>query len=196
MITVDGTDQQAARGTTLAVTIEGPDSWKVVRKKDGRILLTATWQLSSDGNILKDNYTEFQPNGSAFTVNYVYQRTAAGAGFAGSWESTIAMPNSPMMLKIRAYEGDGLSFIQASGEVTQNLKFDGNDYPLVGRGPAQSSTSSAQRVDERTLEIIDKTRGKITRTERVELSPDLKTLTRTMHPVGQREPNIFVFERQ
>src|SRR2546428_6088589 len=38
--------------------------------------------------------------------------------------------------------------------------------------------------------------GKVTRTERRELSPDLKTLTRTVRPVGQREPAIFVFERQ
>ena len=51
-------------------------------------------------------------------------------------------------------------------------------------------------MDERTLEITDKVNGKVTRTERRELSPDLKTLTRTVRPVGQRDPAIFVFERQ
>jgi hypothetical protein len=51
-------------------------------------------------------------------------------------------------------------------------------------------------VDERTLEIIDKINGRVTRTERRELSADLKTLTRTVRMVGQRDPNIFVFERQ
>jgi len=50
-------------------------------------------------------------------------------------------------------------------------------------------------VDERTLEIIDKVDGKVTRTERRELSPDLKTLITTVR-IGQRDPNIFVFERQ
>ena len=29
------------------------------------------------------------------------------------------------------------------------------------------------------------------RTEQIELSPDLKTLTRTVRPVGQREPNTL-----
>ena len=43
---------------------------------------------------------------------------------------------------------------------------------------------------------VDKIEGKIMRTEHIELSSDLKTLTRTVRPVGQREPNIFVFERQ
>jgi hypothetical protein len=193
-LAVDGTDQPGLSGTTLSVTVEGPDAWKVVRKKDGRTLLTGIWKLSQDGNTLSDNYTEFQPNGSPSTVNYLYKRTAAGPGFAGTWEATIAMDEA-FVLQIRPYEGDGLSFIRSS-EDTRNVKFDGKDYPNAGRGVAQSSTSSARRVDERTLEITDKINGKITRTVQIELSPDLKMLTRTVHPVGQHEPNIFVFERQ
>lgn len=193
-IVADGTDQRGVYGTVLSVTVEGPDAWKVVRKKDGRMLLTANWKLSQDANTLTDNYTEFEPNGSPSTVNYLYKRTADGTGFAGTWESTMPM-TSAFVLQIRSYEGNGLSFIRSSQD-TRNLKFDGKDYPVEGRGVAQGSTSSARRLDGRTLEIIDKVSGKITRTERRELSPDLKTLTRTVRPVGQREPNIFVFERQ
>jgi hypothetical protein len=178
----------------LSVTIEGLDNWKVVRKKDGRVLLTAAWKLSPDGNTLTDNYTEFQPNGSPSTVNYLFKRTADGTGFSGTWESTMPM-TSVFVLQIRSFEGNGLSFIR-SPQNTRNLKFDGKDYPVEGRGAAQGSTSSARRVDERTLEIIDKVNGKVTRAERSELSPDLKTLTRVVRPVGQREPAIFVFERQ
>lgn len=194
-IVVDGTDQSAVSGTMLSVTVEGPDTWNVVRKKDGRMLLTATWKLSQDGNTLSDKYTEFEPNGSPSTVNYLYKRTAAGPGFAGTWETTMPI-DSAFVLQIRPYEENGLSFIQPSEEVTRNVKFDGKDYPNVGRGVAEGSTSSARRVDEHTLEITDKVKGKTTRTAQIELSPDLKTLTRTVRPVGQREPNIFVFERQ
>ena len=195
-IAIDGTDQPGLSGTTLSVTVEGPDTWKVVRKKDGRTELTGIWKLSQDGNTLHDNYTEFAPNGSPSTptVNYLYKRTAAGTGFVGTWEATMTMDEA-FVLQIRPYEGDGLSFLRSS-EDTRNVKFDGKAYPNVGRGVAQGSTSSARRVDARTLEITDKNNGKITRTIQIELSPDLKTLTRTVHPVGQREPNIFVFERQ
>ena len=35
-IVADGTDQPALQGTTLSVTVEGPNNWKVVRKKEGR----------------------------------------------------------------------------------------------------------------------------------------------------------------
>lgn len=194
-IAADGTDQSGVYGTMLSVTVEGTDAWKVVRKKDGRMLLTATWKLSQDGKTLSDNYTEFGPNGSPSTTNYLYQRTADGSGFAGTWESKMPI-DSAFILQIRPYEESGLSFINASEEVTRNVKFDGKDYPNVGRGAAESATLSARRVNERTLEITDKIKGKVTRTEQIELSPDLKAMTRTVRPAGQRDPNIFVFERQ
>src|ERR1700730_13941995 len=63
-IAVDGTDQPGNFGTTLSVSIEGPDSWKVVRKKEGRIIITANWKLSQDGNTLTDHFTGIAPNGS------------------------------------------------------------------------------------------------------------------------------------
>ena len=102
---------------------------------------------------------------------------------------------SSFVLQIRPYEENGLSFIRSSQD-TRNLRLDGKDYPMEGRGVPPGSTSSAIRVDERTLEITDKVNGKVTRTDRRELSSDLKTLTRTVLPVGQRDPAIFVFERQ
>src|SRR6476660_4674627 len=37
-IEADGTDQPGIFGTTLSVTVEGPNTWKVIRKKDGRTI--------------------------------------------------------------------------------------------------------------------------------------------------------------
>jgi hypothetical protein len=195
-IVVDGTDQPAGYGTTLSVTVEGPDAWKVVRKKDGRTLLTGAWKLSQDGKTLTDNYTEFAPNGSATTVNYVYTRTAGTSGFAGTWESTSETVDSVYVLQVRTYEGEGLSFIDASEEETKNVKFDGKDYPNAGPNQAPGSTSSIRRVNEHTLEMTDKINGKATATQEIQLSSDLKTLTITVHIAGRSKPNILVFDRQ
>src|SRR5437763_3908288 len=158
------------------------------------MLLTGNWKLYQDGYTLTDNYTEFDPKGSPSTTNYLFTRTAVGTGFAGTWESTMPMTES-FALQIRPYEGGGLSFIR-SAQDTRNLKLDGKDYPVEYRGAPPGSTSSARRVDERTLEITDKINGKVTRTDRREVSPDLKTFTRTEHPVGQRDPAGHVLERQ
>ncbi len=192
-IVADGTDQPGVQGTTLSVAVEGPMNWKVVRKKDSRLLLTGIWKLSEDGKTLTDHYSEYQPNGSkSFSQVYVYERRAGNAGFTGTWVST-SQPQSASELQIQSYEGDGLSFIQ---HATQNVKFDGKDYPVLGPGVPPGYTSSGRRVNERTLEITDKFKGKVRDTQQIELSTDLKTLTRTVQSVGQSEPNIFVFDRE
>jgi hypothetical protein len=182
--------------TTLSVTVLGPDSWKVVRKKDGKILLTANWELSKDGNTLKDDYTEMGPNGSSSNVKYVYKRTAGKAGFAGTWESVSEQANIVLVRKIQPFEGDGLSFINAAEDITKSVKFDGKDYPDQGPKVAKGSVSSGRRIDERTLELTHKINGKTTATDHIELSPDLKTLTMTVHPEGKTKPDVLVFERQ
>src|SRR5215470_10713980 len=186
-IDADGTDQPGIAGTTLSVTIEAPDSWKVVRKKDGRILLTANWKLSADAKTLTDDYTEFGPNGSRTSVKYVYNRTAGTSGFAGTWESTSATVSSVAVyvIKVEPYEGDGLSFIDASEGVTRNVKFDGKDYPNVGANVPPGSTSSARRVNEQTLEMTGKFNGKVGVTREIKLSSDGKMLTMTVHVPGR-----------
>jgi len=195
-IAADGTDQPGLGGTTLSVTVERPDAWKVVRKKDGRMLLTANWALSKDGNTLTDDYTEIGPDGKGSTVNYVYKRTAGTSGFAGTWESTSLTINFEFVLKVQPYEGDGLSIIDSTEGVTTNFEFDGKDYPKAGPNAEKGSASSARRVNLHTVEITDKVNGKTASTRQIELSSDLKTLTMTLHPAGRREPNILVFERQ
>jgi hypothetical protein len=196
VIAVDGTDQPATGGTTLSVAIEAPDSWKVVRKKDGRMLLTANWKLSKDGKTLTDDFTAVGPNGSTSNVNYVYKKTAGTAGFAGTWVSTNETVNSEIVLTVQPYDGDGLSFINRSQEQTSNVKFDGADYAILGPNVPTGLTSSGRRVNEHTLEMTYKLNGKILNTRQVQLSSDLKTMTITLHKPGLSDPDILVFERQ
>jgi hypothetical protein len=195
-IAADGTDQPAGFGTTLTVTVQAPDSWKVVRKKDGHVLLTANWQLSKDGNTLTDDFTEIAPNGSSTNVKFVYKRTAGTSGFAGTWESTSETVNSVFVIEVQPYEGDGLSFVDSSEGVTKNVKFDGKEYPNVGPNVPAGSVSSARRVNQHTLEITDKFNSKVTDTQEINLSSDGKTLTMAIRIVGRTEPNLLVFERQ
>jgi hypothetical protein len=193
-VVADGTDQPALFGTTLSITVAGPDNWKVVRKQAGQTIITGNWKLSEDGKTLTDAFTSKQPNGSMSTVNYIYIRTAGGSGFPSSWESQSEKVNSSFELQIRPYEGDGLSLINPSS--TKSMKFDGKDYSAQGKYVAPGSVSSGRRINERTLDVTDKIKGRIADTQQIQLSPDLKTLTITIHPSGQSKPNIFVFDRE
>ena len=193
-IVADGTDQPGIFGTTLSITVEGPDTWKVVRKRDGRTMLTGIWKLSKDGKTLSDTFRANQPDGSTLSLDYVYERISAGSGFVGTWESTNEKVNSVFEFQIQPYQGDGLSFITPSEHETQNMRFDGKEYLDVGPDVPAGTVSSGRRVNERTLELTDKISGKVATTRRIELSSDLKTLTMTVLPVGQRKPNILVFD--
>ena len=194
-IVLDGTDQPGHYGGTLSVAIEG-NTWKVIRKRDGRMTVSAIWSLSQDGSALTDHFTGFNPNGSTTSLDYVYKRKGAGSGFTGEWVSTSETVNSVFVLQVRPYEGDGISFIEPSADVRRNVKFDGKDYPNLGPNVPPGSTSSIRRVNEHALEMTYKIYGKTLYTQQVELSSDLKTLTITRLIVGESEPNIRVFERQ
>jgi hypothetical protein len=128
----------------------------------------------------------------------VYERTAGNSGFLGTWDSESAKVKAGIELQIQPSEGDGLSFKRSDEETVKKIKLDGNDYPdLDPNGGDKGTASSGRRVNERSLEITYKSKGKITGTWQVELSPDLNTLTMTERLVGQNRPkSILVFNRQ
>lgn len=193
-IVADGTDQPGISGTTFSFTIEGPDTWKVVRKKNGRVLLIAIWSLSKDGNRLNDDFTSFGKDGSPSNFTSVYNRTAGGSGFSGTWVSTTV--TSVEMLHVQRYEADGLSFLNDLEGLMISAKFDGKDYPIEGPNSVPGFVSSARRAKELNLEFADKFKGRLVDTRDIQLSPDLKTLTMTVHGAGKDDPDIYVFERQ
>ncbi len=193
IVVTDGTDQPGNRGTTLSVKDVGPGTWVVERKKGDRLLLRATWKLSKDGSTLTDFYREFAPDGSTVSMDYVYQRGGGGSGFAADWRSIKETMNSPFILQVKPYHGDGLSFIIPVKGETKNVMLDGKEYPSEGRPGA---SSSIRRIDDHTLEMTDKSGEKVIDTREIKLSPDGKTLTMTVQALGGRPPEVLVFDRQ
>jgi hypothetical protein len=195
-VVADGTDQPIDTGTTMSVSAEGPNTWKFVGKKDGRVGSGATWKLSEDGSTLSDSYTVYQADGSTLHLDYLYKRTAGSSGFAGTWDSTSEKVDSVYEIAIRPYRDNGLSFVDPAEKSTQDMEFDGRDYPSQGPDVTAGSVSSGQRMNDSTLDITDKINGKVTDTRELKLSSDLRTLTMTVRPVGRATPNILVFGRE
>jgi hypothetical protein len=195
-IVVDGTDQPGRGGTTLSVKPDAPDTWIVERKKDGRLLIRATWKLSNDSSTLTDYYRQFESDGSTTSMDYVYQRSGAGSGFAADWQSIKETMNSPFVLEVKEYEGDGLSLNDPVLHETKNAKLDGKDYPVGSANQPSARSVSLQRVDEHTLEMTEKRSGKVIDTREIKVSPDGKRLTMTIHANGRANPDVMVFERE
>jgi len=201
-VTADGTDQTGLFGSTLAIVVQDANNWKVVRKNKGRTTITGLWQLSPDGKTLTDNFTGYHDNGTTTNLHYIYQRTSSPAaapgssGFVGTWESTTEDVNSSYEMEIKPFEDGGLSFTNIAAQVTQSLQFDGKDYPGSGPNVPAGYVSSGQRINDHTVERIDKIDGKTLSTQQIEVSPDGKTLTITIHIPRRDKPDLMVFNRE
>jgi hypothetical protein len=208
-VVADGSDQPALSGTTLSITMKGPNSWEIIRKMKGRTLLTAYWTLSEDGKTLNDAFTQYLPdgttlfsqslpNGSTLFLPYLYERTGGNSGFLGTWDSESAKVRAGIELEIQSYEGDGLSFRRSDEEMAKTIKLDGNDYPqLDPNGGDRGAAYSGRRVNARSVEVTEKFKSNITGTRQIELSSDLKTLTIIVRLVGQSKPqSILVYSRE
>ena len=202
-VVADGSDQPALFGTTLAIVVQDANNWKVVRKTNGHISVIGLWQLSSDGKTLTDNFTAYHDNGTTTNLHYIYQRIGSSAaapdpasGFVGTWESTTEDVNSAYELEINPFENGGLSFTIVAAQVTQSLQFDGKDYPGSGPNVPAGYASSGQRINDRTVERTDKINGKTLYSQQIEVSPDGKTLTMTVHIPGRDQPDLMVFNRE
>jgi hypothetical protein len=198
-LVADGTDQPGVQGSTISITIESPNNWKIVRKQSGRTVVDANWKLSDDGKTLTDTFLGNQPDGSTSRVDLVYKRadkSAGNSGIPGTWETTEEKMDTAYEMEIRPYENDGLTFQVSGGGPANNVKFDGKEYSAAGASPAPgSATTSARRLGDHSIELTKKLKGKIVETREITISPDQKTMTMTRHLVDQRVPNVLIFDR-
>jgi len=190
-IVADGTDQPGLPGTTLSVKAADARTLMVVRKQEGRIVVSANWKLSEDGRTLRDAFTSLQSDGSKVTTDYLYRRVSGTSGFAGAWESTTKPAGLKLELEIQPYNNKGLSFISPGSN--KSVTFDGRDHALPGK---DGITLSGRRGETSLMEYTEKNRGKVERKRRFELSRDGRILTETLRTAGQRTLDVLVFERE
>jgi hypothetical protein len=191
-VIADGTDQPGLPGTTLAVKAVGARNMTVVRKQGGHVLVSAIWTLSPDGQTLRDDFTNVQPDGSRLTTHYLYRRLSGSSGFPGTWESTTPPAGLNLEVRIEPDGGNGLSVATAGGEKT--IVFDGRDHDLAGS--RDGATLSARRSGPRGFEYTEKTAGKVERVHRFQLARDGRAFTETLRLAGQGRPDVLVFERE
>lgn len=194
-ITADGTDQPIHYGRTMSITKEGPNSWKMVIKMDGKVMESMTHTLSDDGSTQTVKGTNTKPDGTSSDFDVVDKRVGSGSGWGGTWESTNVKISSPDEWQIEPYSAHGLTFNTPAYQDTLSMKFDGKDYTEKGPTVAPGSASSGKRLDAHTLEVTDKVKGQVMDHTKFEVSPDGQTLTLTIHETGQPNALTIVYDK-
>ncbi len=194
-VTADGTDQPVHYGRTMSLAVDGPNSLKMVFKKDGKVLSSMTHTLSADGNTQTIKGTDTKPDGTTSDFEVVDKRVGGGSGWTGTWESTDVKFNSPDEWDIEAYGAHGLTFNTPAYQDTLSMNFDGKDYTEKGPNVAPNSTSSGKRLDAHTLEVTDKINGQVMDHTKFQVSPDGKMLTLTINETGQPKALTIVYDK-
>lgn len=194
-IAYDGSEQAVHFDRTLSMTPDGANNWKMVIKKDGRIISSMTHTIAADGKTQTIKGTETKPDGTTSDFNAVWKKVSGGAGWGGTWQESDVKFTSTDEWEISPYETDGLSFNNSGYQNVLNMKFDGKEYEEKGPDVASGSTSSGKRVSGNTLEVTDKIKGQVIDHMKFEVSPDGKTLTLTVHETGQQKPLTFVYDK-
>ena len=194
-ITFDGTDQPVHDGRTISMTPEGSNNWKMVIKKDGRVLSTMTHTVSDDGKMQTIKGTSTKADGTTSDFDVKWKKVSGGSGLAGTWEQVDVKFTGPDEWEIEPYQGDGLTFNTQAEQDKLSMKFDGKDYEEMGPNVPPGSTSSGKRVNAHTLAVVDKMKGEVTDHSTYTVSPDGKTLTLTIHDAGQPKPITLVYDK-
>ncbi|HYS16674.1 MAG TPA: hypothetical protein VET45_07110 [Candidatus Binatia bacterium] len=136
--------------------------------------------------------------------------TLAADMFSGNWKLNLAKskfdpgpaPKGPNFSKIEA-TNDGLKFtntgVNAEGQPTANEwsgKFDGKDNPV--KGDPNRDTAALKKINDNTIEIVNKKDGKVTTTTRAVFSNDGKTRTQTTtgtNTKGEKVNSSVVYEK-
>jgi hypothetical protein len=195
-LTLDGKGHVTKFGDTWSIKATGPSSWESTTTRDGKVTSKSKWNISEDGQTFTSTDENMRPDGSTGRSEATLKRTGGTSGLAGSWESSSVKILSPTGIEIAKWKGDGYSRLSPVYKERLDFKLDGKTYTPTGPRVAKGTTVTAKKIDDKSIELIYKLKGKTTETDKWELSADGKTLTQTVTYPGVSKPEVDVYNRE
>jgi hypothetical protein len=179
-VKADGSDQKVTGHPyydTIAVNVVNASSVEVIRKKDGKVVLTDAYAVSADEKTLNDKFTDntgTQPVTGQVISTRVSSGPSGSHAISGSWRQEKIENMSSNGLTV-TYQGtaDGLKMSDMIGN-SYDAKFDGKDYPI--QGDPGHTMITLKRIGNDTIEETDKRDGKIVAVYRMTVSADGKSI--------------------
>ena len=199
-VKADGNDQKVTGHPyydTMAVKVVSASSVEIIQKKDGKVMLSDTETISSDGKTLTDKWTDnsgTQPVTGEATSTRVAPGPAGSHSLSGSWRAEKLSNISENGLTV-TYQGteNGLKMSDPNGN-SYDAKFDGKDYPING-DPGHTMVS-LKRIGNDTIEETDKRNGKIVGVYRMTVSKDGKSIQAEYNDKERGTKMSFTLEKK
>lgn len=190
----DGGTVTTPLGTERAFKKNSDGSYTITNKRNGTLVSTSTWKVSSDGKTLVDEDKGTKPNGDSFDNVTTYTRTSGDSGLPGEWKSTHIKLSSPNALTIQT-QGDNITLTISAVKATCEAKWDGKDYPASGPTVVQGLTLALTKTGANSFKLVEKFKSKVLVTIRYHVSADGKTMN--AHGVNGegKEPFSEVYDK-
>jgi len=195
-LTLDGKPHVTKYGDTWSIKTTGPNSWESTNELDGKVTNKSKWTVSTDNQTFTSVDETTRPDGSTGRSEATFKRTAGTTGLAGTWQTTSVKVLSPTSITIAKWQGDGYTRSNPTFKETLDFKLDGKDYTPKGPRVAKGVTVTAKKIDDHSMELTYKLKGKTTETDKYEVSADGKTLTQTVTYAGVSKPEIDIWDRE
>ena len=137
-----------------------------------------------------------RPDGSTGRTEAIFKRTGGTTGLAGTWQTTSVKVLSPTSITIAKWQGDGYTRTNPAFKETLDFKLDGKEYTPKGPRVPPGMTATAKKIDDHSMELTYKLKGKTIETDKYEVSADGKTLTQTVTYPGVSKPEIDIYDRE
>jgi hypothetical protein len=165
---------------SVAITVVDANTISEIDKKGGKTVTTGTMTISSDGKSMQFEFSDSSnSNGAPIVGKGTATRLAKGPAsshaVSGSWRTTkITNLSDNGLITTYALSGTTLKMTDPTGQ-SYSAPVDGTDSPFMG-DPGQTSVS-IKRIDDNTVDEIDRRDGKVIGSAHISVSADGKTMT-------------------
>jgi hypothetical protein len=182
-VKADGQDHKVAGHPyydSVSITVVDANTVEETDKKGGKTVATSKSTISSDGKTLMFEFSDSSNSNGAPVVGKgeaerVAKAPAGSHAVSGSWRTTkISNLSDNGLLTTYALSGSTLKMTAPTGQ-SYSAPVDGTDSPFMG-DPGQSSVS-IKRIDDNTVDEIDRRDGKVIGSAHISVSADGKTMT-------------------
>ena len=195
-LTLDGKGHVTKFGDTWSIKTTGPNSWESTNERDGKMTNKSKWTVSEDGQTFTSTDENMRPDGSTGRSEAIFKRTGGTSGLVGTWQTTSVKVLSPTSITIAKSKGDGYTRTNPTFKETLEFKLDGKEYTPKGPRVPKGTTVTAKKIDDHSMELTYKLKGKTIETDKYEVSADGKTLTQTVTYPGVSKPEIDIYDRK
>ena len=154
---------------------------KFILKKAGKIVSQTKETVSADGATRTSDATFYAASSDKpITGTATYKRVGKSVAgmhlYSGSWMTDKVLESDNGLLATYEQTADGLKMTTPTG-THFDAKPDGEEYPVSGGGAPADAKVILKQIDANTIEMTNKSGGKVRFTARYTVSPDGQSMT-------------------